>query len=174
MTEDDFLRGIAAAPQDGMLRLVYADWLEERHDPRSHFLRRDAELVDRSTGAKFAPEKNLDLGLEWEAEAGRHNDVWIEAVALRCDLWLLKAPLRAKRMMLGRVRNSLGGDLRRARETLDTLPCRIVRNASLGEIFQWLDNTGMRRKSPDPSRPTFSALSKMTVKFQIQRSGPLP
>jgi len=37
--ETAFLRGIAASPEDDLPRLVYADWLEERDDPRHEFLR---------------------------------------------------------------------------------------------------------------------------------------
>ena len=40
MTNDaGFIRAIAAAPADDNLRLVYADWLEERGDLRGEFLR---------------------------------------------------------------------------------------------------------------------------------------
>jgi uncharacterized protein (TIGR02996 family) len=39
MDENAFLAAIKKAPGDGMLRLVYADWLEERGDARSGFLR---------------------------------------------------------------------------------------------------------------------------------------
>src|SRR5689334_9985025 len=39
MDENAFLTAIKKAPDDGMLRLVYADWLEGRGDARSQFLR---------------------------------------------------------------------------------------------------------------------------------------
>jgi uncharacterized protein (TIGR02996 family) len=41
MTQDDrpFLSAIQASPADATLRLVYADWLEERGDTRAEFLR---------------------------------------------------------------------------------------------------------------------------------------
>jgi uncharacterized protein (TIGR02996 family) len=38
MTEDDFLARIYAAPDDDEARLVYADWLQERKDPRGTFI----------------------------------------------------------------------------------------------------------------------------------------
>lgn len=38
-TDSDFVRAIMACPDDETLRLVYADWLEERGDPRAQFLR---------------------------------------------------------------------------------------------------------------------------------------
>jgi uncharacterized protein (TIGR02996 family) len=43
--ENGFLRAILANPADSGLRLVYADWLEERSDPRAAFVRLGAELV---------------------------------------------------------------------------------------------------------------------------------
>jgi uncharacterized protein (TIGR02996 family) len=44
MTDDEaFIRAVVAAPADDAPRLVYADWLDERGDPRGAFLR--AELT---------------------------------------------------------------------------------------------------------------------------------
>jgi uncharacterized protein (TIGR02996 family) len=37
--EQVFLDALAAAPDDGLTRLAYADWLEERGDPRAELLR---------------------------------------------------------------------------------------------------------------------------------------
>jgi uncharacterized protein (TIGR02996 family) len=39
-----FLEAIRANPDDTGLRLVYADWLDERDDPRAEYLRVAAEL----------------------------------------------------------------------------------------------------------------------------------
>jgi uncharacterized protein (TIGR02996 family) len=41
-----FLRAILADPHDSLPRLVYADWLEERGDPRGEFLRLATRLRD--------------------------------------------------------------------------------------------------------------------------------
>jgi uncharacterized protein (TIGR02996 family) len=46
MTDDDFLEAIRLAPKDNLCRLVYADWLEERGDPRHMFLRAEIKLFD--------------------------------------------------------------------------------------------------------------------------------
>jgi uncharacterized protein (TIGR02996 family) len=40
-TDDDFQRAIEAQPGDRTLRLVFADWLEERADPRAELIRGD-------------------------------------------------------------------------------------------------------------------------------------
>src|SRR5437868_4196470 len=43
-TEADFLQAIRDDPDDDAARLVFADWLEERGDPRSAFIRLQCEL----------------------------------------------------------------------------------------------------------------------------------
>jgi uncharacterized protein (TIGR02996 family) len=47
--EESFLRAILASPEDLALRLVYADWLEERGDPRAEFLRVQVECKQRGS-----------------------------------------------------------------------------------------------------------------------------
>jgi uncharacterized protein (TIGR02996 family) len=47
MTEDEgFLRALLAHPDDTTTRLVYADWLDERGDPRGEFLRLELRLAE--------------------------------------------------------------------------------------------------------------------------------
>jgi uncharacterized protein (TIGR02996 family) len=43
--EDRFIQAILADPDDTTIRLVYADWLEERGDPRGELLRLEAALM---------------------------------------------------------------------------------------------------------------------------------
>jgi uncharacterized protein (TIGR02996 family) len=51
LTADDraFLAAVAAAPTDDTPRLVYADWLDERDDPRGPYLRAEAEYAGKPT-----------------------------------------------------------------------------------------------------------------------------
>src|SRR5215471_21575437 len=39
MDDANFIQPILATPEDASLRLIYADWLEERGDPRGEYLR---------------------------------------------------------------------------------------------------------------------------------------
>lgn len=51
MTDADFLQEILAYPDDDVPRLVYADWLEERGDPRGQFIRVQCELNRLPSGS---------------------------------------------------------------------------------------------------------------------------
>jgi uncharacterized protein (TIGR02996 family) len=53
--EEAFLRAIALAPGDDAPRLVYADWLDDRGDPRADYVR----LVTRAAGL-------VQRGLPWD------------------------------------------------------------------------------------------------------------
>ncbi len=44
-TDDSFLAAVAAAPADLVVRLVYADWLDERSDPRGECIRLSCALA---------------------------------------------------------------------------------------------------------------------------------
>src|SRR5688572_20050324 len=71
-SDDDFLRAILEDPGDDSLRLVYADWLEERGDPRGEFIRVQVEL------ARMADDDPGRPDLEWrERELLQdHGDQW--------------------------------------------------------------------------------------------------
>ena len=46
MTHDDaFLQAIIECPDDDAPRLIYADWLDERGDPRGEFIRVQCALA---------------------------------------------------------------------------------------------------------------------------------
>jgi uncharacterized protein (TIGR02996 family) len=44
--EEAFLANMTASPTDNVARLVYADWLDERGDPRGEFLRVECALLE--------------------------------------------------------------------------------------------------------------------------------
>jgi len=64
--EEAFLAAIAKSPADNLTRLVYADWLDERDDPRGAYVRVLCEwLASRKTVDEelFAREEELRVGL---------------------------------------------------------------------------------------------------------------
>jgi uncharacterized protein (TIGR02996 family) len=62
MSEDEaFIRAIVDSPGDETPRLVYADWLEERGDPRGRYLRAEQEAY---TTGDIAKALSLAVGLD--------------------------------------------------------------------------------------------------------------
>src|SRR5947209_10147964 len=90
--EQAFVQAIIANPTDGGLRLVYADWLEERGDPRGEFLRIQTALLslprkDRQQARFRKRLKGLRSRLDAEALA------WFNALRYRTAFAALDRPL---------------------------------------------------------------------------------
>jgi uncharacterized protein (TIGR02996 family) len=78
MTDDEvaLYRAVLANPGDDAPRLVYADWLDERGDPRGVYLRLDRELAKPRRGQRFVKS------LERLKEVRAHCDpAWVVAVS---------------------------------------------------------------------------------------------
>src|SRR5690242_9635328 len=73
MTHDDaFLRAILEDSENDTPRLVYADWLEERGDPRGEFIRVQCRLARTAPGdERTALQQHERRLLE------RHQDEWL-------------------------------------------------------------------------------------------------
>jgi uncharacterized protein (TIGR02996 family) len=79
LDEFPFLRALYHRPDDDGLRLIYADWLDDRGDPRGEYLRREVESRGRTGSGKRKSElsarvaelaANLDsrwLGRIWQS-----------------------------------------------------------------------------------------------------------
>ncbi|VTS10460.1 TIGR02996 domain-containing protein [Gemmata obscuriglobus] len=71
MSEDEaFIRAIVDSPGDDTPRLVYADWLDDRADPRGPYLRAEREAVETGDIARL---RELAAGLD---------PVWIARVSM--------------------------------------------------------------------------------------------
>ena len=77
-----FLRGLLTSPEDDTLRLVYADWLEERGDPRAAFLRLEVALHRTETDARTRKQRERlhqarsALDARWLAQVDRPQAGW--------------------------------------------------------------------------------------------------
>src|SRR5262245_34319822 len=87
MGEDEsFVAAISAAPDDVALRLVYADWLEERGDVRGEYLRLLCALATlpkrrtrkrKALEARFAESRvSIDPGWRLSVALGFDGDAW--------------------------------------------------------------------------------------------------
>ena len=74
--EDKFLAAILGAPADEVVRLAYADWLEERSDPRGRYLRAEVGVFQPAAGVPNTAHDRLSEladGLDpvWVARVSR-------------------------------------------------------------------------------------------------------
>jgi uncharacterized protein (TIGR02996 family) len=74
--EAAFLKALQANPDDDLSRLVYADWLDEREDPRGYFLRLQVMLksvspdhLDRVNGERELSEIRKSCETAWLEDA---------------------------------------------------------------------------------------------------------
>lgn len=80
-TEDSFLRKIVEAPNDDTPRLVYADWLEPRGDPRNEFIRiqcKQAQLPETSIERPALTKREEEL-------IEQYQHVWLSDDLFRLD-----------------------------------------------------------------------------------------
>jgi uncharacterized protein (TIGR02996 family) len=70
MNELAFLDAIADDPQDAVVRRVFADWLEDRDDPRAALLRLQADYLDREDDGK-------GIVKQLKAWMKRHASAWL-------------------------------------------------------------------------------------------------
>ena len=93
--EQPFIQQILANPSDDSVRLIYADWLEEREDPRGEFLRIQTALskMPRKDKRYASLRKRLkalrsSLDAEWLA--------WLNTLRYRTAFAALDRPLTQK------------------------------------------------------------------------------
>lgn len=85
MEEAPFLRALVEQPTDETVRLVYADWLEERGDVRGEYLRLEYQLSLLPPGDPQAADKDVRLR---ELLVGMDSQ-WLGKAGLRFDLFLV-------------------------------------------------------------------------------------
>jgi uncharacterized protein (TIGR02996 family) len=81
-SEGAFLDHLADHPDDDTTRLVYADWLDERDDPRGRYLRLEVALAglgpEDPRSAPLVEELQAlcrSIHLSWRRQAGKRHDV---------------------------------------------------------------------------------------------------
>src|SRR4051794_36091905 len=70
--DDAFLAAILAEPDNDAPRLIYADWLDERGDPRGEFIRVQCQLAQYPAERPLPPE----LAAHWGGLYPRQEQLW--------------------------------------------------------------------------------------------------
>ena len=87
MAQDEgFLRAIIEEPDDVGLRLIYADWLEERGDPRGEFIRVQCQLEEID---EYDPRFKELKARERELLAA-HEHEWLGELDGRVSKWIFR------------------------------------------------------------------------------------
>jgi uncharacterized protein (TIGR02996 family) len=121
--EQAFLDQLKADPTDEVTRLVYADWLEERGDPRGAWLRAEGRLAATREDDPSFEELDLDVGEQSRAIDG----AWLAIAGRRWDVWLIRYQLQLKIPVIKGIRTLTGCGLAEGKALSEALPCRVVR-----------------------------------------------
>ncbi|MEZ6139219.1 MAG: TIGR02996 domain-containing protein [Zavarzinella sp.] len=115
--EEALLKAIQLSPADTTVRLVYADWLEDRGDPRAEFLRLQNQLA-----------KVLDRLQHVRAGLSRE---WIQTVEVCRDVVLHSFTPENRRAVTKIVRLHSAMMMEEIRDLFAQLPAVILKNQSL-------------------------------------------
>jgi len=145
---DDFLGAILEDPDNDALRLAFADWLEERGDPRGEFIRIQFELAEMKGNDQRFPalfRRELDLISEhkeqwfgperqrfgnWECHRGFWDEVGCDARTFldNADLIFARHPIRNATIYNYRQEN-----------LAEFLACPHLRRLSTLKLRYWMD-----------------------------------
>src|SRR5947209_4054416 len=123
--EEAFLRAVLENPDDDAPRLIFADWLEERGDPRGPFIRLQcalerlgpadparADLEDEARVLLDKHEEEWAAPLRGVASEWRFRRGFVEEVALPADVFVGRGEAVLRSFPVRKVRIS---DLKRER-----------------------------------------------------------
>jgi uncharacterized protein (TIGR02996 family) len=148
--DDDSLE--AAFSDDRLLRLAYADWLEEHGEPGAEYLRVEIALAD----LPFHDPGYASMQFRLQSLRGRLDPAWLSFAAYRYDLRVLSMPVLAIQEAAaqlghwGAITDSVA--MHRLTSLPATLVTRVVRERA-EEIARGLNKIAASR----PSRPQFKA-----------------
>jgi uncharacterized protein (TIGR02996 family) len=120
--EEGFLKAIRDNPEDEVARSVYADWLEERGDPRAEYLRLEIQL--RRTLARL---KKLREQLD---------PTWLLLVSNKCNVVLVSFPHPQKIIVIRLVREVTGMGLKEAKDLVEAAPAVVVKTVPREQAIQ--------------------------------------
>jgi uncharacterized protein (TIGR02996 family) len=156
MTPDQgFLQAILASPDDDTHRLVYADWLDERGDPRGRYLRAEVQL------AALTEEDPAYAAREAELQALREglDPTWLILAGKRYDLYLESYEPSRKILVIKLIREATWMGLKEAKELSESVPATVP-------------GPGLSRQEAERARDTFRGYAAVGIRPAPDRAGP--
>ncbi len=148
MQDADFLRRIAESGIDPFPRQIYADWLEERGDPRGNFLR--WELEQGSYTATDLAYWDLEYRLRClEPEI---DPAWIEQAGCRYNV-TLESYGDMKLQAVKIIKDHLAIPLMVAKKVVESAPCVLLQNRTRRQVAPllwdvWSSASGLSYDAP--------------------------
>jgi uncharacterized protein (TIGR02996 family) len=127
---DAFLQAILENPDDDPLRLIYADWLEERGDPRGEFIRVQMAL----TAPNLDAMRSRDLLLREMELRAKHEAEWLGPLRQHLKGWTFR------RGFLDEVDMDTRAFLEHAPALFHAAPVRCLRARNTGRLVRKLAN----------------------------------
>ena len=153
--ENGFLEAIAANPEDDSIRLVYADWLEERGDPRAEYLRLEVQYRELIEQLACVKKQLQELPGQIQTSAYEFDASWIDRVTPLRRLVLQSYPSVQKIAVIKLIREATGCGLREAKELSEACPRRSragSRKAKAKGIRKRFEPYATLTIEPDPGR----------------------
>lgn len=129
--EENLIEAVLSDSQDYASRLVYADWLEERGDPRANYLRLEVEFCE----TELQSEKYYSLAEKLVGLTKEFDEEWLERVGIRFDVMILswgKSKIEAVRVV--KIVSSL--PLMQAKLTTEGAPAVFAERLGFGKVCQ--------------------------------------
>src|SRR5262245_25234308 len=127
--EQAFLDQLAAKPGDDVTRLVYADWLEERGDPRADYLRLEIELA----GVEEYEERHDPLEQRARELRAGLDPAWVERAGKRFDVVLFGHEPWFKITVIKQHREQTQVGLKVSKDQVEATPACLATALSRGE-----------------------------------------
>jgi uncharacterized protein (TIGR02996 family) len=117
--ERAFLMALLERPYDAITKLVYADWLEERGDPRGEFLRWMVKVgQERVITPEQRQQRHNELSAELEKLRTQERQEWEDAIGDR-------GPSRENRQRRRRIQELKGQLAKLSKKICQKIPARL-------------------------------------------------
>lgn len=167
--EKALIEALQASPDDDDLRLIYADWLEERADPRADYFRLVAELAARSHQSDgYAALQSQLYELAKNTDQG-----WREKVGKRFHLVLISVGDR-KIATIKNIRAATGLGLYDSKVLVESTLPALVKGFLLregAELLRWELEVGYTLSADGQKRPNSERYCTAAI---VEPGYPLP
>jgi len=146
--EEAFLRAIEEKPDDLARRLVYADWLEERGDPRARYLRLECQLLQIPAMIQLLQAQAAEIPGQLTQLQQQLDPHWLARLSPAWSVTLRGYEFQKKIMVIKLIREVTNCGLAEAKDLSEKLPARLAEGVTLQQA------NAMQRRFANDARVT--------------------